>query len=1123
MALSKVNDWIQQVMPGDNMILGSPQPGNWLVCFLNWRSGQENVTVAASVGDWARNGWTLVASTTTIGYTHNVNASLYSQIWVCPNAQYAGFTQLAIFGAFMQMTAPDITSVGMEVFEISGMTNGYLTVDSVLQGTATGTTSLTFNIPAPAGGADCLMLTTMCGNVLQTPTVTGTFNPGFLLQNSAPAFTCASAWGEYSTAQAVTWATSATQNWCGVAAAIHTTGNTPTITNLNWPRLDFQLGLGYNLSTPLSAVTWTTLPNRLTECDHERGIQFELGLVQSSPTDLTLRNDDGVLSPRTPGSATATSSGTASSLNCTASDASDVTVGDFFQLTNSSSVLKELTVFQVTSIVTVGTNATINFTRADQTGNALVSTATGDKFFACPIDLYVPYRIQATWQGKVYPVVTGWIERWPQQYDDPHWGDSVAVGIDSIATLTAQDYSPLMGEILRRNPHSYWPCGDSSGATQAQNIAAIGRQPLVQTASSHGTGAAGTVAFGVSSQNVNSGLAFAGSPFGAATNMGDPGTQWAVSGLAQSEMSTQGWALVGNDSTFPAISGGVTIFGVMLINVSDAALIEGAGTSPTVCVLSNTLGSGFHGRVAKFAINNSNTSNILHAQYEWWNSSSGTGTTTTTGTIGTGGATFLTWAMVLTTTSWILYLGGSDYSGVTVAGSGSQTIVSNFDRIDVGGEADSINSGECFNGQHSHIAIFPRLLTVGEITDLSSTLVNGYVTSATGIDETIARKLNTIGWKGPRCLTYTNTFGGVEIVGSSMADKVTQLADYNADKLFSDAAGYLQYRARVQALTQTVKAVLGDRPDLGEIPYVGDASNFEIDFDPTYVYNNITVLNQGLVNTSNFFSRSINTTVVVNSNTSIAKYGYRSLNKTVSFTSDTYTAGVANHYLSLYANPQLRVSQVVLDAASNNNVMSFVLSVEVGDYVVVNKRSIGAPMQSIRCVVLDIKHTIKANQWDTTITLGAGSGTLNANPSFTTTVSPWAATGGTVALSTAHIQANFVNSALLTPSGSAASSFIQSEFISVIAGVSYVVGAGFYSPVGYASTSLSVNWFDGNGNFLSTSSNTQSIAANTWTYPSNTFTAPSNAKFATLIPGESGTPPATALLYISDISMVVSQ
>ena len=168
-------------------------------------------------------------------------------------------------------------------------------------------------------------------------------------------------------------------------------------------------------------------------------------------------------------------------------------------------------------------------------------------------------------------------------------------------------------------------------------------------------------------------------------------------------------------------------------------------------------------------------------------------------------------------------------------------------------------------------------------------------------------------------------------------------------------------------MTQTVRATLGDNPGAGEVAYVGDPSNLQIDFDPTYLYNIVNVTNNGI---ATGWAPARNSTVVSVGNTaSIARYGQRTLGKTVSLTNDSDTTAAANYYLNQYSTPRKRVSSILIDAAKSATAFSFCLGVEVGDLINFNRRPIGAPMISIPCVVLDIKHDVAPDKWQTTLIL----------------------------------------------------------------------------------------------------------------------------------------------------------
>jgi hypothetical protein len=141
---------------------------------------------------------------------------------------------------------------------------------------------------------------------------------------------------------------------------------------------------------------------------------------------------------------------------------------------------------------------------------------------------------------------------------------------------------------------------------------------------------------------------------------------------------------------------------------------------------------------------------------------------------------------------------------------------------------------------------------------------------------------------------------------------------------------------------------------------------------------------------------------------------------------------------------------------------------------------------------------------------------LNGNWTFTAGTAPWAATNGTLAQSSAQVHGGLPFSALLTPAGSTASAYIECELVAVTQGRSYVDTAWLFSPTGYASVALNVNWYRADRTFLSTSSGAvAALAANTWTQYSTTATAPANAAYGTIVAIETGTPPASALLYVS--------
>lgn len=154
---------------------------------------------------------------------------------------------------------------------------------------------------------------------------------------------------------------------------------------------------------------------------------------------------------------------------------------------------------------------------------------------------------------------------------------------------------------------------------------------------------------------------------------------------------------------------------------------------------------------------------------------------------------------------------------------------------------------------------------------------------------------------------------------------------------------------------------------------------------------------------------------------------------------------------------------------------------------------------------------------------------LNSNPTFTSGTSPWTATNCTLAQSSAQTHGGFAFSGLMTPNGTSATVFVQSENVPINSGTAitnpgrfYQVNGWVYSSTGWSSVSVSINWYDRTGTYLSTSSNPVSVPAATWTNLVNYFNPPLGAAQAAIVPTESGTPGVTNTLYLSNVTLTAA-
>lgn len=151
---------------------------------------------------------------------------------------------------------------------------------------------------------------------------------------------------------------------------------------------------------------------------------------------------------------------------------------------------------------------------------------------------------------------------------------------------------------------------------------------------------------------------------------------------------------------------------------------------------------------------------------------------------------------------------------------------------------------------------------------------------------------------------------------------------------------------------------------------------------------------------------------------------------------------------------------------------------------------------------------------------------LNAQPTFINGVGYWTPNGCTLVTSTAQLQGGVPVSGLLTPSGSASQSYVESEHVIVYPIDAYQGQAWVYSPLGYANVAVSINWYTSAGAYVSTASGaTTSVPAATWTQLTvggTTTHPPGTAGYGTAVVVEGSTPPTSATLYVSSAALTLA-
>jgi hypothetical protein len=144
--------------------------------------------------------------------------------------------------------------------------------------------------------------------------------------------------------------------------------------------------------------------------------------------------------------------------------------------------------------------------------------------------------------------------------------------------------------------------------------------------------------------------------------------------------------------------------------------------------------------------------------------------------------------------------------------------------------------------------------------------------------------------------------------------------------------------------------------------------------------------------------------------------------------------------------------------------------------------------------------------------------TLNSNPGFEGTTTPWVATGGALALNTS-LSVKGKNSGQLTPTGAAALSYLSSEYCAVAAGAR-VTATGWFRCAASRNVLLNVSYFDATFTYLGiTHTTTKAVTANTWNYVLTEYTAPASTAYAQIQTTMDATPPASHVLQVDEVRL----
>lgn len=225
--------------------------------------------------------------------------------------------------------------------------------------------------------------------------------------------------------------------------------------------------------------------------------------------------------------------------------------------------------------------------------------------------------------------------------------------------------------------------------------------------------------------------------------------------------------------------------------------------------------------------------------------------------------------------------------------------------------------------------------------------------SATQINSHYQRGIGYLGEKsGTRALRLLTKYWSTNVVtdtgvtsmatdfsysGRSMLDVLQEIADTENGLVWADAAGVVHQdsrETRYTAVTSTTSQfTFGENSGAGELPY----EELEYDFDPTYVYSEADLTAGGSGN---------QLAPVVNA-TSQTAYGQRILSKTLQMQNDWDVNQAGLFYVQRYAKPAgatgtgvpPRVSKMTLNPAANPALFTAVLSMDIGTRITVKRRT----------------------------------------------------------------------------------------------------------------------------------------------------------------------------------------
>lgn len=567
--------------------------------------------------------------------------------------------------------------------------------------------------------------------------------------------------------------------------------------------------------------------------------------------------------------------------------------------------------------------------------------------------VFNPIRITAIWQNKIYGIFSGYMERWPAVWTDPHWGEINAVGVDTYALFSKTLQNMIREEILLDKPVCYWPCNDNSAAQVALNIGSQStKTPL---------------AISLATNSVNAFNGF----FGDST-LGYGGTNYAISPTSSSVNTSLGQPLVYGGLGVPVGD-----------NLPPAPFLPSLGGNGVTIILFTGLGPFKNGASSQVtsghislftAVGNSNPifeiwlDGSYNLNLTTWNVNTGAQSTgfitgpfdtARNNTLGTSNDAVI--AITVQQGLFFLYVNNA-YGNFTNQVVPVQESWNNFEVL---GRVDPFISTARYGYiAVNNIAIYDRILPLdriaaimnsrfGAINDYGDYRVNRLLSYQQATQARIYNDIRS---------AQTQLTGAYDQAGLNVGSAINNVAVCEAAFTYIDRNGYFVYRARQNATDRGIQATFGENTAAGEVPYM---VTLEIDFDPSYVYNDVQVTYIGSPNPAQTQALAGTVTSFTDA-ASIAQYGDRSLSVSQYVLNAAQVSNLGNYLLNQYKQPMQRVARVLVQPIKNPTSFSTLLALDVGDRIVLNRRPVGANAIALTVTIIGIAHDIDwaAGKWD---------------------------------------------------------------------------------------------------------------------------------------------------------------